>query len=354
MSLEAFASDLHRRLLRLLWGQWQGLGILFDTPTPAPVLLDPEALLLLTWCVGRTDPRLFDATLCWGEQHGSEIDVRRLKTLARRFSPATRRTGEAYAEIASRGGHKGWMNVRLCRDEQREPLPLFLDAFGSALPVLANIDRDFESWGWLRGEWDRSTSFILPPLNSGPTVRLFLRRFIGPGARAEVLTALLFLESPTPQDVARMTGYGVRTVQLVLHELVKSGVARWDAWRGRSSYVEFHREPWVDFLLRADPRRHAARLSIDDTRGFDVLPLFEGFARLWERTGRAVRSGQSASAQASILRDSVEFFSENLRLSRSVPITPVDLGRAGPEEVLATAVQMLEELFAIVDLPPKQ
>jgi hypothetical protein len=66
MKAETLSAEVVAALQELAWDQWSQLGISGAMPRqreerPA----DPEALLLFTLEIGRTDPRLFDEVLDW-------------------------------------------------------------------------------------------------------------------------------------------------------------------------------------------------------------------------------------------------------------------------------------------------
>jgi hypothetical protein len=65
MSTSASRQDLQSHLASFLWGQWAQMGILATTERSDRWAADPEALLLLSFEVGREEPRLFEEVLDW-------------------------------------------------------------------------------------------------------------------------------------------------------------------------------------------------------------------------------------------------------------------------------------------------
>ena len=61
MKAETFSAEVSAALQALAWDQWVRLGVSGAVPRhPEERAADPEALLLFTLEVGRSDPRLFD------------------------------------------------------------------------------------------------------------------------------------------------------------------------------------------------------------------------------------------------------------------------------------------------------
>jgi len=65
MRISALRREVSKALLAFAWDQWAQMGVSATTGRPDRRTADPEALLLLTFEVGRNDPRLFDEVLDW-------------------------------------------------------------------------------------------------------------------------------------------------------------------------------------------------------------------------------------------------------------------------------------------------
>lgn len=63
--LNTFKWDVLHQILGILWRQWSAIGVPGYSDTEETVVVDPEALLLLTLTVARHDNRLFDQVLDW-------------------------------------------------------------------------------------------------------------------------------------------------------------------------------------------------------------------------------------------------------------------------------------------------
>ena len=90
-SLTTFDTALRKRLLDVVYGQWQALGIPFSgwLPSDAAEVIDPEALL---WCSLEflpTEPRLREGVVAWLARRGNYIIRQRVKRLATKGDPRT-------------------------------------------------------------------------------------------------------------------------------------------------------------------------------------------------------------------------------------------------------------------------
>ena len=83
MLLTDFRAEFRDRLLTILWRQWTALGVAGSQEGWTATVIDPEALLLITCSIARSDPRLFDAVLEWLRLNGQYINVQRIKRMLR-------------------------------------------------------------------------------------------------------------------------------------------------------------------------------------------------------------------------------------------------------------------------------
>jgi hypothetical protein len=83
MPTSATRQDLQGRLAAFLWRQWAQMGILATAEHRDRWAADPEALLLLSFEVGREEPRLFEEVLDWLVRNERLISIQRLRNLAR-------------------------------------------------------------------------------------------------------------------------------------------------------------------------------------------------------------------------------------------------------------------------------
>src|SRR5437879_5751034 len=81
--LRTFRDEFQNLLLNFLWRQWSALGVAGQASGEDDWIIDPEALLLLTCTMGRTEPRMFDEVLDWLQENGRFINIMRLKRILR-------------------------------------------------------------------------------------------------------------------------------------------------------------------------------------------------------------------------------------------------------------------------------
>lgn len=306
MSWVELTSELSERLTGLLWAQWQSLGVGHVQAEGASAVIDPEAMLLLTWSVGRTDPRLFDVVLQWCSQHGSSIDVKRLKALSNRFDPETWEVAPAWARCVLRGHHRSWKSLLTRRSSSGAHKPLFLEPTGEPAPTFGEPDGIFAEQGWLRGKLGPEQIQLLPPVHDGPGVRLFLRSLFGTGARAEIIAVLLLRGESDTAELARVTGYGSRAIQLVLHDLLEAHLILWERRPGQRNRIQFQRGPWMRFLRTAPFAPSPSSVALPAVRWFDVASVYGSLDRAWRILVGASNRDISELARQSLLRDAGE------------------------------------------------
>lgn len=242
MPISALRDTLEEELVRFCWEQWSQLGApLSVAPPPSPWAIDPEALLIFTWEVARSDQRLFDATLDWLVSNGHLLSTRRLQRLA--IDPDDKTLCAAALD---------WLGTNLQRRARDTPAqtgglqPLFLDGFPTRHP-----DPSYAEHGWLRPRVDLMLGNSRRPDLSLPVNFAFqLRELLGVGTRAEVIRLLLGEpDTPAAGELAAAAGYTKRNVSDVLNALARSGTVQ--ALLGGHE-VRFHidRGHWQAFLLR--------------------------------------------------------------------------------------------------------
>lgn len=246
-SLTNFRKRCLDAALDLLWRQWCSLGLAgHSRPANPDTIIDPEALLLATTRIGKHDPRLFDECLNWLSQHASRLHLQRLKTLH-----ADTGLGDPVilASIAdwlfSLGGQAKWKDFTKTAARHAEPVALFDGAAPS------DPDPVFAKRGLLRPPIQVRGMSRDPNPTLPPNLLLSLRALIGTSARAEVILCLATGPAAHPSEIARLTGYKARTMQLLLQEMALSGhllteesVSR-SASRGRGSSRRYHLRPTV-------------------------------------------------------------------------------------------------------------
>lgn len=302
--------------LDLLWRQWCSLGVAGHAPpAESSRIIDPEALLLATTHMGRHDPRLFDECLDWLRKHGSLIHIQRLKTLHVDTGLGDPAVLAAIADwLATVGRQPKWRAIAKGKSGAATPQPLF----GGA--TAKTPDPVFLRHGILREQVNLRGMSRTPNPTFPPNLLLALRALIGVGARAEVILCLATGPAVHAAELARLTGYRSRTMQLLLQEMALSGHVltqetppRPAGSTGRGNSRRYHLEPgdwafltggkplprWIpwpplwrivqgilDTLLQTgDPAKHPAILSSrireiltgqgQDLAAAGLLPLFD-------------------------------------------------------------------------------
>ncbi|MES2660229.1 MAG: hypothetical protein V4689_16520 [Verrucomicrobiota bacterium] len=232
--------------LDLLWRQWCSLGVAGHAlPAETSRIIDPEALILATTRLGRHDPRLFDECLDWLGKHGSMIHLQRLKTLHADTGLGDSSVLAAIADwLVTEARQPKWRALALGKPGNAEPQPLF----GGQAPKLP--DPVFLRHGFLREPVNLRGMSRPPNPTLPPNLLLALRSLIGVGARAEVILCLATGPAVHPTELARLTGYKPRTIQLLLQEMVLSGhvltqetAPRAAGSTGRGSSRRYHIQP---------------------------------------------------------------------------------------------------------------
>jgi hypothetical protein len=232
------------RLTAFAWDQWAQLGVLATTNRRDDIAADPEALLLLTFEAGRSDPRLFDEALDWLRTNWRLISVQRLRNLCREEEDRDLVEG-ALLWVAR---HEPRFRVAPLRRRQQRangPRPLFYD-------VAQNIrepDESFRAVGWLKPPTNPSAK-SRPPDPSAPINFAFRMRYLfALGTRSEILRYLVTapVADASALAIADAAAYAKRNVNETLTSLVASSiVTAYEHGNERRYYLD--RPAWGQFL----------------------------------------------------------------------------------------------------------
>lgn len=245
-SLTDFRSRCQEAALDLLWRQWCSLGVAGHSRPASPgTIIDPEALLLATTRIGPMDPRLFDECLDWLSRHASFLHLQRLRTLHADSGLGDAVVLGAIADwLVKSGGQTKWKAFARQAARHDVAVPLFRQApVGDGDPIFARR-------GLLRPPVAVRGMSRPPNPTLPPNLLLALRALIGVSARAEVILCLATGPAAHPSEIARLTGYKPRTMQLLLQEMALSGhvlteesAPRPSAGRGRGASRRYHLRP---------------------------------------------------------------------------------------------------------------
>jgi hypothetical protein len=244
MQIFELRDDLQRRLAAFLWDQWGQMGALADTPRRDHWAADPEALLLLSFEVGREEPRLFDEVLDWLVANERLISVQRLRNLVR---------DEADSALVE--AVLGWLGQRR-RRARLEARPGSAETADRPQPFFRNLgapfndpDPVFLAQGFLKPRLEPASNSQPPDLELPINFAFRLRALLGIGARAEVIRALLTAQAPwvNVQVLAASTAYTKRNVQEALNSLRAAG-ALGSSGLGNEQRFDAPRQRWAEFL----------------------------------------------------------------------------------------------------------
>lgn len=221
MPTSSTSHDLQNGLASFLWGQWGQMGILATAGHSDRWAMDPEALLLLSFEVGREEPRLFEEVLDWLVRNERLISIQRLRNLIR--DEADRALVEAVVGWLGQRRRRPRLEARAASaDGVREAQPFFR---GSPLPV-RDPDPAFLAQGFLKPKSEPSTKSQAPDVLLPINFAFRLRLLLGIGARAEATRVLLTIGVPriNVQALAASTAYTKRNVQEAVASLAAAGV----------------------------------------------------------------------------------------------------------------------------------
>jgi hypothetical protein len=248
MQISTLRGNVSDRLAAFAWDEWAQMGVLATPRRESPWAADPEALLLFTLEVGRSDPRLFDEVLDWLARNAALISLQRFRN--HYSGPVDERLGEA--ALAWITDHGASTRVQPRRVEKAEAhASLFYRGRKPSTP-----DPSFLAYGFLKARTGRSAKSEPPDTTKPINFAFRLRNGFGVGSRAEIMRFLLtasahsqFGSRPlfTTLAIAEAAGYAKRNVHEALNALV---VAGWIELviRGNERVYGVDRERWHNAL----------------------------------------------------------------------------------------------------------
>jgi hypothetical protein len=266
MSISGLRDEVQGALTNFLWDEWGQMGVAASTKRHDTWATDPEALLLLTFEVGRGEPRLFDEVLDWMVVNERLLSVQRLRNLA--VDEADRALVEAAV---------GWLGVNRPRTrlnskpgKAEDPQPFFRD---SQLKV-SDPDPAFLAQGFVKPRSEPSGKSQAPNLVLPINFAFRLRLLLGVSVRAEVARVLLATDRPwmNAQELARSTAYAKRNVREAATSLASAGFV-------------FSHSIGNENLFEASPR-WPYFLNIDD---IDDLPELKDWPQIFRGLRKILR-----------------------------------------------------------------
>lgn len=293
--------------IRFVWNQWAQMGVFGSAVRSEQRAADPEALLLFTLEVSRSDPRLFDEVLDWLALNGRLFSQQRIRNLML-DGEQERLVGAALAWASHQAPA-----LRSSFRPPARPTRELLFRIGSGR-VPAKPDPMFRRYGFLRPLLSKPSGKSRPPDVSAPISYSFrLRQLFGVGTRAEVIRYLTTvpLDEVSTKEVAWAAGYAKRNVAETLGALTGAGV------------IETRRR-WNEDWHGLDQARWMAFLGVDRARAPQFAP--------WPQLLRAAREmlrwldadaahERSDYLRASSARDLVDAVSSDLAHA-GIPTSP--------------------------------
>jgi len=243
MPVSELREDLQSRLSSFLWDQWAQMGILATSSRRRRWAADPEALLLLSFEVGREEPRLFEEVLDWLYTNERLISVQRLRNLT--LDEADRRLVEAVLGWLGQNRRRPRLEAKRGTSAPEEPQPFYRN---SQIPT-DEPDPAFSAQGFLKPRFEPTGKSQSPDTNLPINFAFRLRLLLGIGVRAEAVRVLLTTQAPqvNVQTLAASTAYTKRNVQEAVVSLRAAGAL--DSWElGNEQRFEAPRERWARFL----------------------------------------------------------------------------------------------------------
>lgn len=269
MKAETLRAEVVTAVRELAWDQWSQLGVSGAMPRHGEErAADPEALLLFTLEIGRTDPRLFDEVLDWLALNEQLMSVHRLRNLC--ANPTDRALVDAALDWVAGVRHRKQPPAGAKRSESPTQLqPLFP---GVPSPR-SGLEPAFARYGLARTPLGRSDKSQPPRLKTPISFAFRLRRLLGVGVRAEVIRTLLTMRVPrlSGKVITASAGFAQRNVREGLTQLYEAGV--------------------IDVVHIADERHYAievrdwaALLRLDDAPSlplhFDWIPAYRALTQI--------------------------------------------------------------------------
>ncbi len=255
MLLTNFSAEYRDRLLSVLWRQWTALGVAGSQKAWDASAVDPEALLLITCTLARSDPRLFDAVLEWLRINGQYINVQRIKRMLRdEVFVGEPVLNAVAAAISTSVSQNKW--AKLAGRPSAEPgslEPLFFLSNGNPLPVVRKEDEGFAKYGFAREQFiKRGVAEIFCPEHPS-NLLLRLRALLGVNARCDVLQFLMLNQTGSPRAIARDCYYFPATISKAMSEMSQSGFLV-STTEGRRRCYRLTPDTWKGLFLGSAPK----------------------------------------------------------------------------------------------------
>jgi hypothetical protein len=220
MSASTLRDVVTTRLTAFTWDQWAQLGVFAPTNRRDQWTADPEALLLFTFEIGRSDPRLFDEALDWLLTNERLVSVQRLRNLCR--DDEDRDLVEAALLWVSRAQPRSRPGAPSPAPRASDPRPLFYDVARH----VREPDDAFLAARLLKPPTEPSMKSRPPDTDAPINFSFRMRYLFGLGSRAEVVRYLITapVTDAAALTIADAAGFAKRNVNETLSSLVASRI----------------------------------------------------------------------------------------------------------------------------------
>jgi len=243
MSASTLRDSVTARLTAFAWDQWAQLGVFAPTSRRDQTAADPEALLLFTFEIGRSDPRLFDEVLDWLLTNERLVSVQRLRNLCR--DDDDRDLVEGALLWLARQQPRSRPALRPREPRQTKSRPLFYDVARE----VREPDEAFLAAGFLKPTTEPSNKSRPPDPDTPINFAFRMRHLFGLGSRAEIVRYLVTapVTDASALGIADAAAYAKRNVNETLTSLVASRIATaYEQGNERRYYLD--RAMWGQFL----------------------------------------------------------------------------------------------------------
>jgi len=244
MPASALRDSVTARLTSFAWDQWAQLGVFAPTNRRDQTAADPEALLLFTLEVGRSDPRLFDETLDWFLTNERLVSGQRLRNLCRDDDDRDLVEG-ALLWVSRQQPRSRPAPPRTRERHLTEPRPLFYEV----AQEVREPDESFLAVGLMKPTTEPSKKSRPPDLDTPINFAFRMRHIFGLGSRAEIARYLVTapVTDASALGIADAAAYAKRNVNETLTSLVASRiVTAYEHGNERRYYLD--RALWGQFL----------------------------------------------------------------------------------------------------------
>jgi hypothetical protein len=223
------AKELREATLGYLWRQWKAVGATVTGNNPARIIVDPEALVLMSLWMLQHERRLADVVWSWVNVNSSLLSIQRLSNLSKGFPPEVSNRLSALAEYRLvEAKDPRWKSLKAKKSEE----------FGERNAKVRAVEPRFDSWA---------------------TLMLQIRLGLGVGVKADALTVVLGgnesgTEWMSVASIADALGYTPAAVRRAADDLARARFIKPldTPESGQAAHRMFtgHLGPWASLLVQ--------------------------------------------------------------------------------------------------------